>query len=133
MTPHAPSAAPDSTSTPAPRLVLLLALGLAALAFAPYAQVVGFEFVACDDPEYVYENPVVLRGLTSDGVRWAFGSAHVANWHPLTWLSHMLDCGWFVASDTATGTAQPAANGPAAITSSTPRSTRQRPSCYSSP
>jgi Flp pilus assembly protein TadD len=44
-----------------------------------------------DDPEYVSDNPMVARGLTWPGVVWAFTSAHAANWHPLTWLSHMLD------------------------------------------
>ena len=47
-------------------------------------------FVSFDDPVYVSENPVVGRGLTLEGVRWAFGF-HAGNWHPLTWLSHMLD------------------------------------------
>ena len=40
----------------------------------------------------MYENPVVARGLTFKGIVWAFTSIHAANWHPLTWLSHMLDC-----------------------------------------
>ena len=42
--------------------------------------------------EYVYENPQVSRGLTAQGIAWAFTHSHGANWHPLTWLSHMLDC-----------------------------------------
>src|SRR6202030_858627 len=41
---------------------------------------------------YVYKNPQVFRGLTSEGIIWAFTQSHAANWHPLTWLSHMLDC-----------------------------------------
>jgi Flp pilus assembly protein TadD len=43
----------------------------------------------------VTENPRVLAGLTRDGIRWAFTSREVANWHPLTWLSHMADVEWF--------------------------------------
>ena len=50
------------------------------------------EFVAYDDQEYVTENPHVRDGLTREGIAWAFRSAQFANWHPLTWLSHMLDC-----------------------------------------
>lgn len=48
-----------------------------------------------DDPHYVSDNAVVQRGLTIEGVRWAFTTMHASNWHPLTWLSHMLDCELF--------------------------------------
>jgi tetratricopeptide (TPR) repeat protein len=56
-----------------------------------YAGVWQNSFVAWDDPYYITENAEVLRGLSWRGVRWAFASAQVANWHPVTWLSHMLD------------------------------------------
>jgi hypothetical protein len=57
-----------------------------------YAPVLGFDFVNFDDSVYVFENPHVLRGLTADGVSWAFTSADAtAYWIPLTRLSHMLD------------------------------------------
>jgi Flp pilus assembly protein TadD len=49
------------------------------------------DFVNFDDDDYVTANPVVLRGLTWHGVAWAFTTEHAVNWHPLTWLSHMLD------------------------------------------
>jgi Flp pilus assembly protein TadD len=49
------------------------------------------DFVSLDDPTYVSENPHVKGGLTWSGVVWAFTSGRAANWHPLTWLSHMLD------------------------------------------
>jgi tetratricopeptide (TPR) repeat protein len=68
---------------------------LVAAVVAVYAQVVGFEFVEWDDPAYVTENPAVRAGLTWPGVVWAFTRAHAANWHPLTWLSHMLDVDLF--------------------------------------
>ncbi len=58
-------------------------------------QVHNFAFVNYDDDDYVYENPHVLNGLTWDGVVWAFTTNHSANWHPLTWLSFMLDCQLF--------------------------------------
>ena len=65
---------------------LLLAVGLV------FGQTVRHEFVNLDDHQYVYKNPHVLGGLTSHAVLWAFGSSYSANWHPLTWLSHMIDC-----------------------------------------
>ncbi len=52
-------------------------------------------FVDYDDGTYVTENPRVLRGLTSESVLWAFTSRYAGNWHPLTWLTHMLDCQLF--------------------------------------
>ncbi|MSR63395.1 MAG: tetratricopeptide repeat protein [Planctomycetes bacterium] len=66
----------------------LLALLVAVLAL--YARTAAHGFVAYDDPLYVSANEVVQRGLTLDGLRWAFGF-HAGNWHPLTWLAHMLD------------------------------------------
>src|SRR5678816_2797718 len=56
-----------------------------------YLPVRDFAFVEVDDPAYVYENPHVRAGLTWVGVAWAFTTGHAANWHPVTWLSHMLD------------------------------------------
>ncbi len=58
-------------------------------------QVRNFGFVNYDDSDYVYENQHVLNGLTEDGVIWAFTTNHSGNWHPLTWLSLMLDCQLF--------------------------------------
>ena len=56
-----------------------------------YARTVGFGFVGLDDPGYVTANERVLAGLTVDGVLWAFTTSAQGNWHPLTWLSLMLD------------------------------------------
>ncbi len=44
-----------------------------------------------DDPQYITENPHIQSGFTAQSVKWAFTSGYAANWHPLTWLSHMLD------------------------------------------
>jgi tetratricopeptide (TPR) repeat protein len=66
-------------------------LGLAALTFAVFGQTLWHDFINYDDNGYVYANPVVARGLTLQGLAWAF-SFHEDNWHPLTWLSHELDC-----------------------------------------
>ena len=67
--------------------ILVLVAGLAAI----YAQVRGHGFVDYDDDTYVTANEVVGRGLHAEGLRWAFTTGHGSNWHPLTWLSHMLD------------------------------------------
>ncbi len=66
---------------------VLLGLATALL----YWQSVGHDFVNYDDDVYVTANPMVRAGLASESVAWAFTTFHAANWHPLTWLSHMLD------------------------------------------
>jgi tetratricopeptide (TPR) repeat protein len=66
-------------------------LALAAITFIVFGRTLTHGFVNYDDTLYVSENPVVARGLTFHGVLWAF-SCHEANWHPLAWLSHELDC-----------------------------------------
>ena len=63
-------------------------VGITLLLYWPVQQ---FDFVAFDDTAYVTENRIVREGLTAGGIRWAFAAFEVANWHPLTWLSHMLD------------------------------------------
>src|SRR5271154_4839136 len=68
-----------------------ICLVLAAITFAVFGQTLTHEFINFDDSDYVYENPVVARGVTLKGIVWAF-SCQCSNWHPLTWLSHMLDC-----------------------------------------
>jgi tetratricopeptide (TPR) repeat protein len=73
-----------------PRLQGLALLILAAVTFFVYSQVGEHEFVAFDDRQYVL-NEQVKAGLTSEGVRWAFETTYFSNWHPLTWLSYMLD------------------------------------------
>ncbi len=72
-------------------LALLLAFGSLAL----FGRARSNDFVAYDDDLYVTENPEVAGGLTAKGVAWAFTEIHSANWHPLTWLSHMLDVAIF--------------------------------------
>lgn len=64
---------------------------LTGIIFAVYGQVATHEFILYDDPVYVNENPTVLAGLTADNIRWAFTTLSMANWHPLTWLSYLLD------------------------------------------
>jgi tetratricopeptide (TPR) repeat protein len=70
---------------------LVLALGTLAL----YWPVSNFPFINFDDDEYVSDNPVTKAGLTWHGLVWAFNGIHVGNWHPVSWLSHELDCQFF--------------------------------------
>src|SRR5207253_156875 len=72
-----------------------VAVLLAVATLAVYAQVAGHDFVSYDDPDYVSGNPSVRAGLTRAGLSWALTTGHAGNWHPLTWLSHMLDCQLF--------------------------------------
>lgn len=65
------------------------ALALVALAWLAYAEVGTLGFVDLDDAQYVAANPAVLGGLSLEGLRYAFTSTELGNWHPLTWLSHM--------------------------------------------
>ncbi len=74
---------------------LAVALFLVVSTLTVYGQVFRHDFVTFDDGLYVYENPHVQKGLTWDEFRWAFTTLWATNWHPLTWLSHMLDCELF--------------------------------------
>ena len=73
------------------KTVLWVAAVLVVIILFIYAPVRHYGFLAFDDPEYVSENAPVIRGLTGQGVLWAFTTGHASNWHPMTWLSHMLD------------------------------------------
>jgi tetratricopeptide (TPR) repeat protein len=73
----------------------LTALLLALITLAVYLPVVSNGFIRYDDGDYMTENRMVQGGLTPEGVKWAFTSYSAANWHPLTWLSLMLDCELF--------------------------------------
>ncbi|MDR3456653.1 MAG: tetratricopeptide repeat protein [Verrucomicrobiae bacterium] len=76
-----------------PNLLCLSALLLLTLAcFWPVGR---FGFIGYDDIDYVYQNEHVQAGLTPEGIAWAFTTACAGNWHPLTWLSHMVDCDLF--------------------------------------
>jgi Flp pilus assembly protein TadD len=69
----------------------LICLGLVLATVTVYWPVSHCEFTNYDDDHYVYKNPQVETGLTIQGVVWAFTTRYAGNWHPLTWLSHMLD------------------------------------------
>jgi tetratricopeptide (TPR) repeat protein len=68
---------------------------LAAITWAVFGQTLRHGFVNFDDNDYVYQNLVVQKGLTLQGIVWAFTHVYAANWHPLTWISHMLDCQFY--------------------------------------
>ena len=74
---------------------LWFSAGLLLLVAAIYYQALSFGFISWDDPEYVTDNAAVRQGLTLANLVWAFTAFHAANWHPLTWLSHMLDVSLF--------------------------------------
>ena len=67
------------------------ALALAAATLALFAPVREFQFVNFDDDVFVFDNEHVRSGLTLAGIKWAFSSADIDYWRPLSWLSHMLD------------------------------------------
>ncbi len=78
------------------KLNVVLCVLLAAATIALYSPVLGYSFVVLDDQEYVTGNPHIQNGLAWSTVKWAFTSTETAAyWHPLTWLSHALDCQLF--------------------------------------
>ena len=73
-----------------PRPQYIVCLFLVTATLAVYWQVQNHDFVSFDDGSYVTENQHVQKGLTAEGIKWAFTTTYAANWHPLTWISHML-------------------------------------------
>lgn len=65
---------------------------LAVLTWVVFGQTLWHDFINYDDPRYVYENSNITTGLSLRGIEWAFTHIHSMNWHPLTTISHMLDC-----------------------------------------
>lgn len=77
------------------RWVLGVCIALAAITWLVFGQTLRHEFINYDDNDYVLKNAQVARGLTFEGLAWAFTHVHSSNWHPFTWISHMLDCQLF--------------------------------------
>ena len=75
--------------------VLSICLALTVGTFALYCPLLWHGFLNYDDEDYILNNSHVNSGLTWSGIIWAFKSGYAANWHPLTWISHMLDCQLF--------------------------------------
>jgi Flp pilus assembly protein TadD len=72
--------------------VPLLFILLASLVWFVFSPTLHFDFVNFDDDSYVYDNSFISNGVTWRGIQWILTNEHVGNWHPLTSLSHMLDC-----------------------------------------
>jgi hypothetical protein len=77
------------------QLTAMICFALAAITFLVYSPMLWHGFVNYDDPDYITGNAHVKAGLTWPGIIWAFQSGDAANWHPLTWISHMTDCQLF--------------------------------------
>jgi tetratricopeptide (TPR) repeat protein len=77
------------------QLDVVVCVALVAAVWLVFGPTRSFEFVAFDDPAYVTAEPHVRGGLTRAGVRWAFTAPRIGNWHPVTLVSHMLDCTLF--------------------------------------
>jgi tetratricopeptide (TPR) repeat protein len=68
-----------------------IVVGLISITVLVYSSVGSYEFSNFDDPQYIFENPQVAHGINWSSVQWAFTTGHASNWHPLTWISHMVD------------------------------------------
>jgi tetratricopeptide (TPR) repeat protein len=76
-------------------IILGICFCLASITWMAFGQTLHHDFFNYDDNRYVYENPEIAAGLTLHRIPWAFTYVHSGNWHPLTWISHMLDCRLF--------------------------------------
>src|SRR6266446_2652677 len=74
------------------RQVLGVCFFLVVITWLVFGQTVRYDFVNYDDNDYVYANPAITSGLNPHGIIYAFSGTHARNWHPVTTLSHMLDC-----------------------------------------
>ena len=76
-------------------LTVGICIALAVLTWFVFSQTLWHDFINYDDPRYVYENTKITSGLSLSGIAWAFTHIHSMNWHPLTTMSHMLDCQFY--------------------------------------
>lgn len=84
-------AATRSWTDAAPRSVTLVCITLFVGTLLLFGRAASFEFVNIDDVDYVVDNVAIQRGIDGQSLWWAFTSVHSSNWHPLTWISHMVD------------------------------------------
>jgi hypothetical protein len=75
-----------------PWVTVCVVVVLAALTWVVFGQTLWHDFINYDDPHYVYQNTRITSGISLSGIAWAFTHVHALNWHPLTTISHMLDC-----------------------------------------
>lgn len=76
---------------------VIVILVLAVLTFAAYWRILGNGFIKYDDDDYVYANTHIQQGITPQSLKWAFNVGYACNWHPITWMSHMVDYSVFGA------------------------------------
>ena len=95
-----PRLAPGNSDALRRGRISFLAIALAAATLAAYTGVTRLDFVF-DDKEYLLANAHVLQGLSTRNIWWAFTSSYSANWHPLTWISHMADVALFGVKEPA--------------------------------
>jgi protein O-mannosyl-transferase len=84
--------ASEQRAVPQTAVVVTICAALVGITWLVFAQTVRHQFVTYDDPQYVYANPDISRGLSPGRIPWAFTHTIAGNWHPLTTISHMLDC-----------------------------------------
>jgi tetratricopeptide (TPR) repeat protein len=94
MSPSASETPPAETRSRRSQCALVCAV-LALVTVALYWPITHHPFVVFDDAQYISENPHVTSGLSATNLVWAFTTTEQANWHPLTWLSHQMDCALF--------------------------------------
>ena len=75
-----------------PWVTTCICVCLFVLTWSVFGQTLRFDFVNYDDPRYVYQNTRITSGISIANVAWAFSHIHSENWHPLTTITHMLDC-----------------------------------------
>ena len=73
-------------------VIVCICIFLAMLTWIVFGQTLRHDFVNYDDPRYVYQNTKITSGLNIGSITWAFTHIHAENWHPLTTITHMLDC-----------------------------------------
>src|SRR5438093_2666022 len=90
--PTRPAASGDSRTRNDRLIASVVCILLAGIVWIAFGQTLHHDFVNYDDGPYVYDNLRIISGLTPGNIQWAFTHVHAANWHPLTTMSHMLDC-----------------------------------------
>ena len=86
---------PSPHSPPPGATILGVSVFLTSITWLVFGETLHHPSINFDDQGYVFQNPRVTPGLTLTGILWAFRHSHMENWHPLTWISHMLDCQLF--------------------------------------
>jgi tetratricopeptide (TPR) repeat protein len=84
--------ASEQQGVPRTAVIVAICAVLVGITWFVFGQTIRHEFVTYDDPQYVYANPDISRGLSPGRIAWAFTHTIAGNWHPLTTISHMLDC-----------------------------------------